>query len=85
MNIKYISGAVGGKTDKTSVLPGFSKIERGSSNASHCYGSLGAHALLAVLLCLMKSFRIGLKLHNWFNHTTHRLVITEPHYKYTTA
>ena len=37
-----IIGAVGGKTGKTSVLPGFSKIERGGSSggAPHCYGVL---------------------------------------------
>ena len=36
------SGAVGSKTGKTSVLPGFSKIERGggSGGAPHCYGGL---------------------------------------------
>ena len=38
----YNSGAVGGKTGKTLVLPGFSKIERGGGNSSvpHCYGGL---------------------------------------------
>ena len=37
-----ITGAVGGKTGKTSVLPGFSKIESGGgiSGAPHCYGGL---------------------------------------------
>ena len=37
-----ISGAVGGKTGKTLVLPEFSKIERGggSSGAPHCYSGL---------------------------------------------
>ena len=36
------SGTIGGKTGKTSVLPGFSKIERGggSGGAPHCYGGL---------------------------------------------
>ena len=36
------SGAVGGKTGKTSVLPGFSKIERGggSGGVPQCYGGL---------------------------------------------
>jgi hypothetical protein len=32
------SGAVGGKTGKTSVLPRFSKIERGSEAARHTGG-----------------------------------------------
>ena len=37
-----VSVAVGGKTGKTSVLPGFSKIEHGGSigGAPHCYGGL---------------------------------------------
>ena len=41
-NVHVHSGAVGGKTSKTSVLPGFSKIERGGSSggAPHCYGVL---------------------------------------------
>ena len=36
------SGAVGGKTSKTAILPGFSKIERGggSGDVPHCYGGL---------------------------------------------
>ena len=36
------SGAIGGRTGKTSVLPGFSKIECGGSNggALQCYGGL---------------------------------------------
>ena len=36
------SGTVGGKTSKTLVLPGFSKIEWGSASngAPHCYGGL---------------------------------------------
>ena len=38
----YTSGAVGGKTGKTSVFRGFSKIEcgGGSGGAPHCYGDL---------------------------------------------
>ena len=38
----YYSGAVGGKTGKTLVLPGFSKIEccGGSSDAPQIYGGL---------------------------------------------
>ena len=35
-----ISGAVGGKTGKTSVLPVFSKIECDGGSALHCYGGL---------------------------------------------
>ena len=35
-----ISGAVGGKTDKTSVLPEFSKIERSGGASPQCYGGL---------------------------------------------
>ena len=37
-----VSGALGGKTGKTLVLPGFRKIERGggSGDALHCYGGL---------------------------------------------
>ena len=35
-----ISGAVGDKTGKTSVLPGFSKIERGGGSVPQCYGGL---------------------------------------------
>ena len=43
LNWQLGSGAVGGRTDKTSVLPGFSKIDcdGGSGGcASHCYGGL---------------------------------------------
>ena len=35
-----LSGSIGGKTSKTSVLPGFSKVERGGGRALHFYGSL---------------------------------------------
>ena len=37
-----VSGAVGDKTGKTLVLPGFRKIEYGSGSggAPHCYGGL---------------------------------------------
>ena len=37
-----LNGAVWGKTGKTSVLPGFSKIEHGggSGGVPHCYGGL---------------------------------------------
>ena len=44
-----LNGAVFGKTGKTSVLSGFSKIERGggSGGVPHCYGCLTkpGHAL----------------------------------------
>ena len=33
-NVHVHSGAVGGKTSKTSVLPGFSKIERSGSSGA---------------------------------------------------
>ena len=45
VSVIVISGSVGGKTaktGKTSVLPGFSKIEcgGGSDGTPHCYGGL---------------------------------------------
>ena len=39
-NLSNLRGTIGGKTGKTSVLPGFSKIECGSGGAPHSYGGL---------------------------------------------
>ena len=35
-----LSGAVGGKTGKTLVLPQFSEIKRGGGSVPQCYGGL---------------------------------------------
>ena len=59
-----VSGAVGGKTGKTSVLPGFSKIERGggSDGAPHFYGGLTQHTAAGI------KFAISMKPTTWIRH-----------------